>query len=550
MVKINGTQMRLNGSPFYWNGFNAYWLMVMAAYDDPTKVRTVFEQARSHGLTVARTWAFSDGGDLPLQISPGVYNETMFQALDYVMSEAGNQSIKLVLSLVNNWGPYGGKQQYVNWVHPNNSTADLFFNDSRVKQLYQNHIKAVLTRNNSISGVMYKDDPTIMAWELINEPRCQSDLSGSTFQDWIKEMAAFLKGIDKKHLLEIGLEGFYGKADDAKNQAGANGTFQYGTDFISNNQIPDIDFATVHVYPDDWLNGTDEATKLSFLRNWTKVHIEDAQKILGKPIVVAEFGKDRKDPGYTVEKRNEVFATVYDAIYDSAKGGGAAAGGMFWQLFTERMDSYGDGNEIIFSRDASTTGAIIDQQSERMGKLRLGVGGSKGYNGKNEGGDGGMVRVNGTQMVLDNGSPFYWNGFNAYWLMVMAAYDDPTKVSAVFEQARSHGLTVARALAFSDGGDFPLQSSPGVYNEKTFQGLDFVISEARKYGIKLILSLVNNYPDFGGKQQYVNWVHPHTNSPPDLFFTDPQVKQYYMNHVKVCILFIPTTALFGNSVRD
>ena len=37
------------------------------------------------------------------------------------------------------------------------------------------------------------------------------------------------------------------------------------------------------------------------------------------------------------------------------------------------------------------------------------------------------------------------------------------------------------------------------------QALDFVVSEAHKYGLRLILSLANNYVNFGGKAQYVQW---------------------------------------------
>ena len=79
-VKTKGVQLMLNGSPFYANGFNAYWFMYMAA--DPSqrsKVSTAFQEAKQHGLNIARTWAFSDGGDRPLQYSPGSYNEKMFQ---------------------------------------------------------------------------------------------------------------------------------------------------------------------------------------------------------------------------------------------------------------------------------------------------------------------------------------------------------------------------------------------------------------------------------------------------------------------------------------
>lgn len=47
--------------------------------------------------------------------------------------------------------------------------------------MYMN-VQAVLNRVNTITNIMYKDDPTIFAWELMNEPRCESDPSGNKLQ--------------------------------------------------------------------------------------------------------------------------------------------------------------------------------------------------------------------------------------------------------------------------------------------------------------------------------------------------------------------------------
>ncbi|XP_045807817.1 mannan endo-1,4-beta-mannosidase 4-like [Trifolium pratense] len=372
-VQRNGTQFILNGKPHYVNGFNAYWLMTMAA-DTPntrSKVCTTLVQASQLGLNVARTWAFNDGGDYKaLQVSPASYEENVFQGLDFLISEAGKHGVQLILSLVNNWKTFGGKSKYVEWARQrgeNIISEDDFFTHPVVKQYYKNHVKTMLTRKNTINGLLYKDDPTIFAWELINQPRYENDTSGKSIQNWVSEMAAYVKSIDSNHLLEIGLEGFYGETTSQK-LFNPNST-QVGTDFISNNQIPEIDFATIHIYPDQWLPGSDETTENAFVEKWIEGHIEDSNNVLGKPLIIAEFAKSSKSPGYSIYKRDNYFKKIYEAISTSATGGGSCAGGIFWQLMPQGLDRYGDGYEVIFENSPSTI-EIIKQQSIKMSSIK------------------------------------------------------------------------------------------------------------------------------------------------------------------------------------
>lgn len=83
-VQTNGTRFIVNGDVVYFSGFNAYWMMLESSFpSERGKMFAALEQASSYGLTLARTWAFSDGGQWPLQSSPGRYNETMFTVKDY-----------------------------------------------------------------------------------------------------------------------------------------------------------------------------------------------------------------------------------------------------------------------------------------------------------------------------------------------------------------------------------------------------------------------------------------------------------------------------------
>ncbi|XP_078439394.1 mannan endo-1,4-beta-mannosidase 7-like isoform X2 [Wolffia australiana] len=370
-VGITGLHFSENGRPFFANGFNAYWLMTVAGdAEGRSKVSAAFREAAAHGLTVCRTWAFSDSGFRALQISPGVYDENVFQSLDFVVAEARRNGIRLVLSFANNYAGFGGKKQFVDWARAQGrsiSNDDGFFSDALATTMYKNHVSAVIGRMNRVTGVTYRDDPTILAWELMNEPRCSSDPSGRTLQSWIEEMAAHVKSLDSNHLLEVGLEGFYGAS--APPQRHFSLSLNVGTDFISNNLVRGIDFATVHCYPDQWLAGSNEEIQRSFVSGWLSAHLADAKDVLHKPLLVAEFGVSNRQSGFSGSQRDAFFHSVYTEVYSSARFGGAAAGALFWLLLQPSMDLYRDGYEIVFQELPFSTRSIIAEQGMRLKNL-------------------------------------------------------------------------------------------------------------------------------------------------------------------------------------
>ncbi|KAM7526599.1 hypothetical protein LguiA_016501 [Lonicera macranthoides] len=370
MVQKKGNQFVVNDQPFYVSGFNTYWLMVFAV-DQSTrgKVTELFQQAASAGLSVCRTWAFNDGQWRALQKSPSVYDEDVFKALDFVVSEAKKYKIRLILSLTNNWDAYGGKPQYVKWGKAaglNLTSDDDFFSHPTMRSYYKAHVKMVLNRVNTVNNITYKDDPTIFAWELMNEPRCASDPSGDKLQEWIEEMAVYVKSIDPKHLVEIGLEGFYGPSTLNRVHYNPN-TYaqQIGTDFIRNHQVLGVDFASVHIYADSWISPTVSNSHLQFIRSWMQSHIDDAENVLSMPVVFGEFGVSSKDPGYNTSFRDTLISTVYKTLLNSTKKGGSGGGSLLWQVFPEGTDYMDDGYAVVLSKSPSTAN-IVSLHSKRL----------------------------------------------------------------------------------------------------------------------------------------------------------------------------------------
>lgn len=115
--------------------------------------------------------------------------------------------------------------------------------------------------------MLYKDDPTIMIVELMNEMRCVGtnrdnkyllDLiyprypldpacNTKTITDWADDMSTFIKSIDKNHLVGCGDEGFFANTFSYDSYSNVyDGTS--GVDFIANAKLKNVDVIGFHVY--------------------------------------------------------------------------------------------------------------------------------------------------------------------------------------------------------------------------------------------------------------------------------------------------------------
>jgi mannan endo-1,4-beta-mannosidase len=119
-----------------------------------------------------------------------------------------------------------------------------------------------------------------------------------------------------------------------------------------------------------------------------------------------------------------------------------------------------------------------------------------------------FIRVNNTDFYLD-GKKYFFNGANAYYCLSRVAVGDTNSIREIFSEMRQNNMNVIRIMGFYDSDDSTnpavIQYKPGIYNETALKALDYVIYKANEYNVKIIISLVNNWEDFGGMNQYVKW---------------------------------------------
>ena len=353
-VNVNGVRFELRGRPYYFTGAN-FWAgmnlgMPDATGGDRARLGRELDRLSGLGIRVVRVMAASEGPDTEpyrmapaLMTAPGVYNEDVFCGLDYLLAQLNAHDMRAVMVLNNYWHWSGGMAQYVAWSRATaipypNDTGDWnrfmdyaaeFYTNATCQVWFLAHVERVVGRTNSITGNSYSDDPTILAWELANEPRRYPPA-------WIDNVAAAIKAFDANHLVTTGSEGAAGtEAWRAGSEALA---------FSPTHDGPNIDFATCHIWPENWGWYDPENAAATYpvaISNaavYLRTHLAEAA-VLGKPLVLEEFGLARDhaaplfdvfNPDAPTTYRDAFFASMFAEILASAFTDGPAGGDCCW----------------------------------------------------------------------------------------------------------------------------------------------------------------------------------------------------------------------------
>ena len=298
-VQRTAGRLELDGQPFRFTLVNAYYLQEEAARGRLDYVDQTLAAATAIGARVVRAWAFNDDPnklDTAIQRGRLVYDEAGLLGLDRLLERARAHGLKLLLPLVDYWNSYGGVRQWLLW----NDVSDAregdprFFTDERLREHYGVHAAHMLTRVNSLTGVRYCDDDTVLAWELMNEPRGRGlDRAGDALADWIAFAARTVKALAPAQLVCAGDEGeqvsLDGHDEAFWRRAGALHLFapDTGTSFTKHVACPDVDLASCHFYPEKY--GVSAGAEREAGCAWIEEHARIAAAA-SKPLVIGELG--------------------------------------------------------------------------------------------------------------------------------------------------------------------------------------------------------------------------------------------------------------------
>ncbi len=347
-IRVEKGQFYKDGQPYYFIGTNFWYGAILGSKEsggNRERLHKELDILKQNGITNLRILVGADGLTAKSKIQPslqtaaGVYNDDIFDGLDYLLAQMRERGMSAVLFLNNSWEWSGGYGQYLEWAGEGKVPApsvdgypafmnfvSKFVKSDKAKQLFANHVEKVVTRTNRYTNEKYIDDPTIMSWQIGNEPRAFKDENKEAFAEWISEAAAQIESLDPNHLISVGSEGSKGCEED----------ITLWEEIHSDNNI---DYLTFHIWPKNWswINVEDVqgclGNAITKTGEYIDMHLSIADK-LNKPLVLEEFGYPRDensiDPRSTTSARDEYFGYVFDILKDNKDAGGRFAGCNFW----------------------------------------------------------------------------------------------------------------------------------------------------------------------------------------------------------------------------
>ena len=350
-VKVEDGVFVCEDYPSHFIGTNFWYGAILGSEGqggDRARLEAELDTLKALGMTNLRVLVGGDGPDgIPtrvcptLQKEPGVYNDTIFRGLDYLLAEMAERNMKAVLYINNSWEWSGGYGMYLEWAGAGKALIPAevgykaycdyvaqFVTNEKAKNMFYDHVRHVVSRTNTVTGKPYKDDPAIFSWQIGNEPRCfRPDSAGqAAFVDFMWTTASLIKSIDPNHMVSSGSEGRHG----------CEGSLEL---FEKVHSCPDIDYMNIHIWPYNW-SWVRENTLMTTLPlaikntdEYIDEHLAIAEKY-GKPVVMEEFGFPRDDfkfaQGTPTTSRDRYYMHVFRRIAESAKEKGLFAGLNFW----------------------------------------------------------------------------------------------------------------------------------------------------------------------------------------------------------------------------
>ena len=100
-------------------------------------------------------------------------------------------------------------------------------------------LRSFLQHVNAYTGRRHRDDATIMAWQLANEPRAASEGEAQAYISWLDSASRFLKAAAPMQLVSSGSEG-----DTAWYSASQS--------ILATQSLPSLDYVTAHLWVQNW----------------------------------------------------------------------------------------------------------------------------------------------------------------------------------------------------------------------------------------------------------------------------------------------------------